>query len=144
MARWLTDRGHSFDAGLAQVNSANLTRLGLDVASVFATCANLRAASRILGECHERAGQRWRNPQRRLAAALSCYNTGHLSRGIQNGYAAAVLAALRGAPGPRVTPRPIVSVPFPDDARRPDVFALTAAGSPLRAPERVPSPPQHP
>ena len=96
MARWLAEYGHSFDAGLAQVNSANLVRLGLDVASVFDACANLRAASRVLEECHERAGQRWRDPHRRMAAAVSCYNSGDLSRGIANGYVEAVRVA--GAP----------------------------------------------
>ena len=96
MVRWLAEHGHSFDAGLAQVNSANLARLRLDAASVFDTCTNLRAASRVLEDCLERAGQRWRDPDRRMAAAVSCYNTGDLTRGITNGYVEAVRAA--GAP----------------------------------------------
>ncbi len=96
MARWLAEHGHSFDAGIAQVNSANLARLGLDAASVFDTCTNLRAASRVLEECLERAGEQWRDGDRRMAAAVSCYNTGHLTRGIANGYVEAVRAA--GAP----------------------------------------------
>lgn len=110
MARWLVEHGHSFDAGLAQVNSANLARLGLDPASVFDPCTNLRAASQVLQECLDRAGQRWREPGRRMAAAVSCYNTGDLTRGIANGYVEAVRAA--GAPllGPHRFGRP-VSVP---------------------------------
>ncbi len=102
MARWLSEHRLSFDAGLGQVNSGNLERLGLDAASVFDACTNLRAASRVLEECLTRAGQRWRDPQRRLAAAVSCYNTGDLTRGFSNGYVGAVRAAgapLRGAHG---------------------------------------------
>jgi hypothetical protein len=54
MARWLTAHGYNFDAGLAQVNSANLARLRLDAITVFEPCANLRAAAAILKECRER------------------------------------------------------------------------------------------
>ncbi len=93
MARWLATRGYNFDAGLAQVNSANLARLGLDTSSVFDPCANLRAASRVLEECHARALQYSHAGERAMTAALSCYNTGHLTRGVQNGYVAGVLAA---------------------------------------------------
>jgi len=93
MARWLADHGYNFDAGLAQVNSANLARLGLDTSSVFRPCPNLRAASRVLEECHERALQRWDDEERAIAAALSCYNTGHFTRGVRNGYVGAVLAS---------------------------------------------------
>ncbi|ACL64478.1 Lytic transglycosylase catalytic [Anaeromyxobacter dehalogenans 2CP-1] len=101
MARWLAAHGYNFDAGLAQVNSANLARFGLDTSSVFERCANLRAASRVLEECHERALQHWDDEERAMAAALSCYNTGHLTRGLRNGYVTAVRAAVDSlAPGP--------------------------------------------
>jgi type IV secretion system protein VirB1 len=93
MARWLVEHGHNFDAGLAQVNSANLRRLGLDVLTVFDRCANARAASQVLEECYARAAERWRDEARTRAAAVSCYNTGHLTRGIANGYVQAVLGA---------------------------------------------------
>ncbi len=93
MARWLATHGYSFDAGLAQVNSANLARLGLDTSSVFEPCANLRAASRLLEECYERALQRWDDMERAMKAALSCYNTGHFTRGVSNGYVSSVRAA---------------------------------------------------
>lgn len=95
-ARWLLEHGYSFDAGLGQVNSANLRRLGLDVGSVFLPCANLKAASQILEECFDRARGRWREEERIRSAALSCYNTGHLGRGIANGYVEAVRAASMG------------------------------------------------
>jgi type IV secretion system protein VirB1 len=96
MARWLEKHGYNFDAGLGQVNSANLARLGLDVVSVFDPCANLRAASRVLHECYDRASRRWGEGERAVTAALSCYNTGHLTRGVANGYAGAVRANASG------------------------------------------------
>ncbi|GAO01291.1 lytic transglycosylase domain-containing protein [Anaeromyxobacter sp. PSR-1] len=98
MARWLATHGYSFDAGLAQVNSANLARLGLDTSSVFEPCANLRAASRLLEECYERALQRWDDMERAMTAALSCYNTGHFTHGVRNGYVSSVRAASSLAP----------------------------------------------
>src|SRR5690242_11463993 len=68
MARWLQAHGYNFDAGLAQVNSANLARLGLYAVSVFDPCANLRAASRVLAECHERALARVGGGERAVTA----------------------------------------------------------------------------
>jgi type IV secretion system protein VirB1 len=135
MARWLAEHGHSFDAGLAQVNSANLARLGLDAASVFDTCTNLRAASRVLEECLERASQRWRDPRWRMAAAVSCYNTGHLTRGIANGYVEAVRAA--GAPlGSSERPGRRVAAPAARGGRS-TLHAVSAA----RPGQRVPGVP---
>lgn len=93
MARWLLERGYNFDAGLAQVNSANLARLGLDAVRVFEPCANLQAASRVLEECHGRARDRFGESERALDATLSCYNTGDFTRGVRNGYVAAVRAS---------------------------------------------------
>lgn len=146
MARWLATHGYNFDAGLAQVNSANFARLGLDARSVFEPCANLRAAAVVLEECDARARGAGLRGNAARAAALSCYNTGHLSRGIRNGYAGAVVAALRRSPAagrPVSFPRPVVAS-FPDGARRVDVFALAPPEQSLRATERSPSSPQHP
>jgi len=139
LARWLLAGGHNFDAGLAQVNSANFARLGLDAASVFEPCANLRAAATILDECSERARALGLAGRRAEAAALSCYNTGHLTRGIANGYVDAVRA--RPAPhssgsGPsNLRRRPAAIVPLgalatPGEAFRTavaDAFASDAA-----------------
>ncbi len=96
MARWLEKHGYKFDAGLGQVNSANLARLGLDVVSVFDPCANLRAASRVLHECYDRASERWGEGERAVTAALSCYNTGHFTHGVANGYVDTVRANASG------------------------------------------------
>jgi type IV secretion system protein VirB1 len=98
MAHWLQDHGYNFDAGLAQVNSANLARLGLDVVSVFDPCSNLRAASRVLRECHDRAMARLGRGDQAVAAALSCYNTGDFARGVRSGYVAAVRSNVSSPP----------------------------------------------
>jgi len=103
MARWLASHGHNFDAGLAQVNSANLARLGLDTTTVFEPCPNLRAAASVLDECLARAREHGLAGARAETAALSCYNTGHLTRGITNGYVAAVRRELRRPVQARVT-----------------------------------------
>jgi type IV secretion system protein VirB1 len=129
MARWLASHGYNFDAGVAQVNSANFARLGLDAASVFEPCANLRGAAIVLEECRGRALQLGLSGERADSAALSCYNTGHLTRGVANGYVAAVRAAYaRAVPSSswrrdRAGTEPAASR-FPGAARRPEVFAV--------------------
>ncbi len=90
MARWLFTHGHNFDAGLAQVNSANFARLGLTAETALEPCHNLRAATQVLQECRDRAEQQFGPGEPAVAAALSCYNTGDFSRGQRNGYVAAV------------------------------------------------------
>jgi type IV secretion system protein VirB1 len=131
MARWLAAHGYNFDAGLAQVNSTNLARLGLDPASVFDPCLNLRAAATVLDECRRTAQASGLTGARSLDAALSCYNTGHLSRGLENGYVLAVRAAMPSAPArERARPRTgsyLRSPVFPSAYRRPEAFAATPA-----------------
>ncbi len=125
MARWLDAHGYNFDAGLAQVNSANLARLGLDASNVFEPCRNLRAAATVLDECGERARASGLAGAPAWVATLSCYNTGDLSRGIRNGYAAAVrVAASRGFAIRRAARTSQPS--FPSASRRADVFTLAS------------------
>jgi type IV secretion system protein VirB1 len=90
IARWLYAHGYSFDSGLGQVNSANLGRLGLDTVSVFDPCQNLKAAATVLDGCYERAAAKFGETEAAVDAALSCYNTGHFTKGVRNGYVAAV------------------------------------------------------
>jgi len=129
MASWLLAHGYNFDAGLAQMNSANFARLGLDAESVFELCPNLHGAATILAECLERARVRGLLGESAVTAALSCYNTGHLTRGVQNGYAAAVRAALRGG---RVERRSrelsaeLPALPGAPASRLEDAFALAS------------------
>ena len=76
-ARRLIAAGHSVDLGAWQINSRNLSLLGLDIAAAFEPCKSVAAAARLI-------------------ELFSRYNTGSPSRGIANGYAAAVVAAIRG------------------------------------------------
>ena len=88
----------SFDLGLAQINSANLAKLGLSVEDAFEPCANLRAAEKVLRWCYDPAALRLGSGQAALQAALSCYNTGGYSRGLANGYVQSIYRVARTAP----------------------------------------------
>ena len=83
---------HSVDIGLMQVNSANLSSLGLSLAQAFDPCLSLKAGARVLASSYQPppAGQ---DPQPALLQALSRYNTGHPVRGFANGYVARVVAS---------------------------------------------------
>ena len=80
----------SIDLGLAQINSAILSKLGLSLADAFEPCANLRAAEKVLHWCYDPAAKRFGAGQEALQAALSCYNTGGYARGLANGYVQSV------------------------------------------------------
>jgi type IV secretion system protein VirB1 len=90
-ARMLASRGYDFSLGLAQVNRRNLARYGLgSYAQAFDACRNLQAGSRILAECHARAGRDW-------GRALSCYYSGDFVTGFRQGYVQKVFASVRAA-----------------------------------------------
>lgn len=78
--------GRSVDLGLMQVNSRNLTALGLTVEQALDPCTNLRAGGTILQSFYAAAVRRYGEGQQALAVALSGYNTGSEWRGLQNGY----------------------------------------------------------
>lgn len=88
----------SIDLGLAQINSANLSKLGLSVEDAFEPCPNLRAAEKVLRWCYDPAAQRFGGGQVALQAALSCYNTGGYARGLANGYVQSIYRVARAAP----------------------------------------------
>lgn len=92
-ARSLLRRGANFDAGLMQINSANFARLGLTPETLFDPCTNLSAGARVLGDNYGRARDAGHSDP--LQAAISEYNTGSPSRGLQNGYVGRVYAAAR-------------------------------------------------
>jgi len=69
LARKLIAAGHSVDLGGAQINSANLLRLGVDIKGAFEPCTNLHAAQVLLLES-------WRGSRGDLRAALAIYHTG--------------------------------------------------------------------
>lgn len=75
-AAWLIESGYSVDMGLGQINSRNLSSLGLTVETVFKPCENVRAAAQLLEDNFLRAKQKYSDDQEALRAALSAYNTG--------------------------------------------------------------------
>jgi type IV secretion system protein VirB1 len=104
IAQTLLLEGHNFDAGLAQVNSANFAAQGLTVATMFDPCANLRAGADILGRSYAAASHLlWighpprtaedvrQQEQAALRHAFSIYNSGSAWRSLR--YADKVFAA---------------------------------------------------
>ena len=89
----LIQAGRNIDLGLAQINSKNLSWLGLSLADVFEPCTNLRAAARILQDGYGRSDPARVGEQAALKTALSYYNTGHPARGFTNGYVGKVVSA---------------------------------------------------
>lgn len=83
---------HSVDLGLMQINSANLTNLGMTIDDAFDPCKNLAAGARILATAY-RPEPDDGTEQGGLLRALSRYNTGHPTRGLRNGYAVRVQSA---------------------------------------------------
>jgi type IV secretion system protein VirB1 len=103
-ARRLIAASHSVDLGAWQVNSRNLSLLGLGVADAFEPCKSAAAAARLL-------------------ELFSRYNTGSRSRGIANGYAAAVMTAIHAVKA--ASPAMPVAMPAmaPLSTSAPDPFA---------------------
>jgi len=93
-ARWLIDQGYNVDLGPAQINSRNLEALGLSLQAAFDPCANLAAGASLLEDNYQRALTRFGDPQQAVTAAVSAYNTGSFTAGVQNGYVARVRAHL--------------------------------------------------
>jgi type IV secretion system protein VirB1 len=85
--------GRNIDLGLAQINSKNLSWLGLSLVEVFEPCTNLRAAARVLQDGYGRSDAARVGEQAALKTALSYYNTGDPARGFANGYVGKVTTA---------------------------------------------------
>ncbi|HEV3156892.1 MAG TPA: lytic transglycosylase domain-containing protein [Candidatus Baltobacteraceae bacterium] len=90
-ATYLLERGHNLDLGIAQVNSANLSGLGLSVSDAFDPCTNIRAGGRILSRSYASAVAHFGPGQYALRRALGAYNTGSIYAGGR--YISKVLAA---------------------------------------------------
>lgn len=94
IARELIGQGHLVGIGLTQINSQNLSRLGVSVEQLLDPCINLGVGSRLLHSLYEEAvrSKRYPNADQALGAAISAYNTGNFSDGLSNGYVRKVLA----------------------------------------------------
>ena len=85
------EAGYTVDMGLMQINSTNLSWLGIkldELSTLFNPCANIAAGAAILTESYERAARQFGKGQPALQAALSAYNTGNFINGFSNGYVA--------------------------------------------------------
>jgi type IV secretion system protein VirB1 len=92
IARSLLDLGHSIDAGLMQINSANFGRTSLDANTAFDPAQSVRAGAQILVDAYQ-----WCQERQPTAKPLRCmasvYNTGRPIAGERNGYVGKVFAA---------------------------------------------------
>ena len=86
------------DLGLMQVSTAEAQRRGLPVESLLDPCFNLRVGWQILDSAYQLEIKTYGPGQEALQHAISRYNTGDTQRGIDNGYLARVIAALRQSP----------------------------------------------
>jgi len=119
-AQWLLANGYNIDMGLGQINSNNLSKLGLSVEEAFDPCKNLAAAATILSENYQTARQTEHDKQTALRAALSAYNTGSFTRGLSNGYVQKVVNNARTASAsPVVPPISLTEMPTPRTTQPP-------------------------
>ena len=121
-ARELISRGESIDLGLAQINSRNLSPMGLTIADAFEACPNLATAASILADGYRRAAPSQRGEQAALRTALSFYNTGNSVRGLRNGYVEKVVSAAG-----RLVPAIAVAQPAIDPAPNPPSAQISSA-----------------
>jgi type IV secretion system protein VirB1 len=91
-------RGIFVDVGLMQVSTMEAKRRGIPVESLFDPCFNLRAGWQILDSAYQLEIQTYGPGQMALQHAISRYNTGDTQRGIDNGYLARIMAALKQSP----------------------------------------------
>ena len=93
-------RNISVDLGLMQVSTAEAHRRGRPAESLLDPCFNLRAGWQILDSAYQLETKTYGPGQEALQHAISRYNTGDTQRGIDNGYLARVMAALKKGPEP--------------------------------------------
>lgn len=116
IASRLIAAGRNPDLGFMQINAMNLERAHLTVRTAFDACASLRAGDQILLDGY-RGGATTKEQQTAILAALSSYNTGSSTAGLQT-YVPRVLAAARKViPALRLAGMQPFEAP-PDDAAK--------------------------
>jgi len=91
-AKWLLEHNYNIDMGLGQINSSNLSKLGLTIDNMFNPCSNISAAGTILKGNYQAAFKDNSNEHAALYAAISAYNTGSPTKGFSNGYVNTVIS----------------------------------------------------
>ena len=128
--RLIADR-HSVDLGIMQIDSANLARLGLTIATAFDACASVRAAGKLLAQDYQLpAGQ---GRQAALLAALSRYNTGSAWQGFQSGYVSRVVSTAKYLV-PAIDPADSVAASGASVAKSGHPATPSNSSAPLRTP----------
>lgn len=105
---YLNARHVSVDVGLMQVSTDEATRRRIPPATLLDACTNIRTGWAILNDDYQTEVRAYGPGQAALQHALSRYNTGDTNRGIDNGYFAHVMTALKrlaGVPGPNQSRR---------------------------------------
>ena len=95
---YLERHGIFVDLGLMQVSTQEAQRRGLPAESLLDPCFNLRAGWQILDSAYQLEIKTYGPGQEALQHAISRYNTGDTQHGIDNGYLARVMAALKQSP----------------------------------------------
>jgi len=85
-ARWYMAHGYTVSVGLVQVNVEMARKLHVAPMALFNPCVNLAAGAQILSEDYAAAIRDGAG----LMAAYSLYNSGSISKGVENGYAGSV------------------------------------------------------
>lgn len=107
-AKWLLRHGHTVSIGLMQVNTEVAPALGIeDPLSLFNPCLNLSAGAAILRSAY--AGQP--HTLQGLANAFAIYNSGSVTVGTRNGYAAGVIS--KAPPLTQYIPKQLPQEPSP-------------------------------
>ena len=97
-AQWITylNAHHiSVDVGLMQVSTDEAMRRHISPTALLDPCINVRTGWSILQDDYQIEVNRHGPGQAALQHALSRYNTGDTNRGIDNGYVARVMTALK-------------------------------------------------
>lgn len=100
-AKMLEQKGFNFSLGLAQVNRYNLKKYGLQsYEHAFQICPNVKAGSRILRECYDRAKD-W-------GKSFSCYYSGNFVTGYKHGYVQKIFSSMKK--GQNQAPKNVIPV----------------------------------
>jgi len=121
-AETLMAAGHSVDIGLMQINSANLTALGITTGQALDACTSMAGGAAILRAAYG-GGNTNAEQQVALLLALSRYNTGTPFKGIMNGYARTVMRNRASEPAERAAISPPTS---PADPKAPASWNIWA------------------
>lgn len=89
---YLEKNDYNFDVGLSQVNIKNIKKYGYTAKDLLDPCVNITVGSDILAANYKNAMNSSKSSTDAWQKAISAYNTGNFTSGVQNGYVAKVIA----------------------------------------------------